>query len=121
MRPTFHIVPEAVFDALDAREPYRHASLDAEGFIHCTDDAENMRDTANRHYRDDPRAFLVLTIDLDAAGSPWRIDEAGSPYPHVYGPVARDAILAVAHMPRDADGRFGVPGGGAGAGVGRSS
>jgi uncharacterized protein (DUF952 family) len=68
-----------------------------------------MCDTANRHYRDDPRPFLVLTVDLDAAGSPWQIDEPGAPYPHVYGSIDRAAILDVRPMPRDPDGTFRSP------------
>jgi len=109
VRPTFHLVPEPVWTALDPSAPYRHASLEAEGFIHCTDGAAAMRDTANRHYGADRRPFLVLTIDLDGAGSPWRIDEPGSPYPHVYGTIDRRAILAVRPMPRDDDGAFETP------------
>ena len=43
----------------------RAPSLEAESFIHCTDGAAAMIATANRHYREDPRPFVVLTIDLD--------------------------------------------------------
>lgn len=110
MRTTFHLVAEADWEAADGREAYRHPSLDAEGFIHCTDGPAAMRATANRYYRDDPRPFLVLTIDLDATGSPWRIDVPGTPYPHIYGPVARQAIVAVGPMPRADDGTFLEPG-----------
>lgn len=106
MRRTFHLVPRPVWEALDPAAPYRHESLAIEGFIHCTDGADNLRKTANRHYRDDPRPFLALTVDLDAAGSRWRIDEPGSPYPHVYGPIDRAAIIAVEPLPRGVDGEF---------------
>jgi uncharacterized protein (DUF952 family) len=109
VRPTFHLVAEPVWVALDASAPYTHPSLDAEGFIHCTDGAQNMRDTANRFYRDDPRPFVILTVDLDAAGSPWRVDDPGTPFPHVYGPIQRAAILDVRPMPRGADGSFSAP------------
>lgn len=109
MRTTFHLVARPLWETADPELPYTHASLAAEGFIHCTDGAANMRDTADRHYGDDPREFVVLTVDLDEAGSPWRIDDPGSPYPHVYGPIDRRAILAVQPMPREADGTFGVP------------
>jgi len=109
VRRTFHLVAEPVWKALDPSAPYRHPSLEAEGFIHCTDGAEAMRDTANRHFRDDPRRFVVLTVDLDAAGSPWRIDAPGTPYPHVYGPIDRGAILEIRPMPRGGDGAFEAP------------
>jgi len=109
VRRTFHIVPDPVWLALDVAKPYRHSSLDTEGFIHCTDGAEAMRDTANRFYRDDPRPFVLLTVDLDAAGSPWRIDDPGMPFPHVYGPIDRRAILDVRPMPRAVDGTFTTP------------
>jgi uncharacterized protein (DUF952 family) len=106
MRPTFHIVPAAAWTASDPARPYEASSFATEGFIHCTDGAGEMVATANRHYRDDRRAFLVLTIDLDAAGSPWRTEDERGIYPHVFGPIERAAVIRVAPMPRDADGQF---------------
>jgi uncharacterized protein (DUF952 family) len=76
------------------------------GFVHCTDGADALVATANRHCRGDPRAYLALTIDLDAAGSPWRIEDPAGLYPHVYGPIAPEAIVAVTEMRRAPDGRF---------------
>jgi uncharacterized protein (DUF952 family) len=106
MRPTFHLVPTEAWVAADPGIPYEAASLASEGFIHCTDGAAEVVATANRHYRDDPADFLVLTIDLDAAGSPWRIEDERGIYPHVFGPIERAAVMTVAAMARDADGEF---------------
>lgn len=106
MRATYHLIPVDVWSEGDPDEPLRRDSLEAEGFIHCTDGADELIATAERHYRDDPRAFLALTIDLDRIGSPWRFDEPGKPYPHVYGPIERSAIIAGAPVRRAADGRF---------------
>ena len=69
--------------------------------------AAELGATFDRHYRDDPRAFVALTVDLDALDVPWRFDDAGSPYPHIYGPIRPDAVLGVAAVVRDPDGRFG--------------
>ncbi len=86
--------------------PTRRPRYAADGFIHCTDGDVEMLRTANRFYRDDPQPFLVLTIDLERTGSPWRFDEPGRPYPHIYGPVAPGAVMGVRRFVRDADGTF---------------
>lgn len=106
MRPTYHLVPAAVWEAQEAGGAYEAASLATEGFVHCTDGAAELVATANRHYRDDKRAFLVLTIDLDATGSPWRIEDERGIYPHVFGPIERTSILRSVPAPRDAAGLF---------------
>ena len=75
MRPTFHMTPvRDLGPHRDPGGPYEAPSLATEGFIHCTDGEDELLATANRHYLDDPRAFVALTVDLDAAGSPWRIE-----------------------------------------------
>lgn len=106
MRPTYHLVPAETWTTWDARSAYVAPSLDVEGFIHCTDGAEAMVATADRHYRDDPHDFLVLTVDLDATGSPWRFDDPRRIYPHVYGPIALGSVVRSVPIPRAADGRF---------------
>jgi uncharacterized protein (DUF952 family) len=51
-------------------------------------------------------AFVVLDVDLALVGAPWRYDDPGRIYPHVYGPLRRDAVRAVRPVLRDAVGRF---------------
>ncbi len=106
MRTTFHLVPEAAWRARRSDEPYEAPSLASEGFIHCTDGVEAMVATANRFYSDDPQPFLVLTVDLDGLTVPWRYDEPGSPFPHIYGPIDPRAVLAEAPIERAPEGRF---------------
>jgi len=105
-RPTLHLVPEAVWDAHDPSEPYLPAAYAADGFVHCTDGDEPMVAVANRFYRDDPRPFLLLTLDLDRAGSPWQFDDPSGIYPHVYGPIDPASVLEVRRMVRRPDGAF---------------
>ena len=105
-RLTYHLTPVERWEGLPADGPLTSPSLAAEGFIHCTDGAAAMVATANRHYRDDPRSFLVLTLDLERVGSPWRIDDSGGIYPHVHGPIDRASIVEVRPAPRSPDGEF---------------
>ena len=62
--------------------------------------------TAERYYRADPGAFVVLSVDLDVLDGSWRYDAPGERYPHIYGPIPRAAIVRVVAAPRGADGRF---------------
>ncbi len=105
-RPTLHLVPEATWEAHDPDDPYLPAAYPADGFVHCTDGDAEMLAVANRFYRDDPRRFLLLTLDLDRTGSPWRFDDPAGIYPHVYGPIDPACVLGVRRMARDADGAF---------------
>ena len=106
MRATYHLIPAEVWAAIDPDADLERDSLADEGFIHCTDGVDALIATAERHYRADPRPFLALTVDLDAISSPWRYDDPGKPYPHIYGPIDRAAIVGVAPVVRDPDGRF---------------
>ena len=106
MRATFHMVPLEVWAATDPNAPYEASSLATEGFVHCTDGEAELLATANRHYANDHRAFLALTVDLDATGSPWRIEDSAGVYPHIYGPIERSAILRRVPLLRDAEGEF---------------
>jgi uncharacterized protein (DUF952 family) len=103
---TYHLTALDWWTAADPAAALGAPSLAEEGFIHCTTGAAEMVATANRHYRGDPRAFVVLTIDLDRVTSPWRVEDAGAIYPHVFGPIDRAAIVAARPMPRAADGTF---------------
>ena len=107
MRPTFHLLPVDAWDATPADDgDYVAPSLESEGFIHCTDGEDALIDTANRYYRAAPGPYLALTIDLDAVGSPWRIEDPAGIYPHVHGPIARSAIVEVRSVRRAPAGTF---------------
>jgi uncharacterized protein (DUF952 family) len=105
-RLTYHLTPADWWAAAPPDAPLTAPSLDDEGFIHCTDGAAAMVATANRHYREDPRAFVVLTVDLDRVGSPWRIDDPAGIYPHIHGPIDRVSIVDVRPAARARDGEF---------------
>jgi uncharacterized protein (DUF952 family) len=106
MRATFHLVPEQVWTGLDPTVSYEAASLAREGFIHCTDGVTALGVTFDRYYALDGRPFVALTVDLELLDVPWRYDVAVSPYPHIYGPITRAAVVGLSRVERGADGRF---------------
>ena len=101
---TYHLVPRDEFDP--EAGVYLPPAFAREGFIHTTRPLALVPEVGNRYYRADPRPYLLLTIDLDRLTVPWHYDAAGDDYPHLYGPLNRNAVIAVRSMPRAADGAF---------------
>jgi uncharacterized protein (DUF952 family) len=90
----YHIVLPDAWAAFDI-DLYRHASLETEGFIHCSF-AEQLDDVIRRYYSGEARV-VVLTIDPDRLMSRMIKEPSTNNdiYPHVYGPINRDAIVNV--------------------------
>lgn len=103
---TYHGTPKAYWDSLDPAEPYLPADYERDGFIHCTDGAEAVSIVLTLHYRQLPGEWLVLYIDRDRVTSPVRYDDAAKIFPHIYGPLNREAIIAVREIGRADDGTF---------------
>jgi uncharacterized protein (DUF952 family) len=106
LRLTYHATPKAHFEGLDRSQPYLSPDFDADGFIHCTDSVEALPAVLTSYYRDMPGEWVVLCLDADKITSPVRYDDAAETFPHVYGPLNRDAILEVRPIRRDANGSF---------------
>jgi uncharacterized protein (DUF952 family) len=106
---TYHLVPAAVWQAADADAPYLPERFHEEGFIHTTHNPVELAAAGNRYYRADPRPYLIVHIDLGRVRAPIMIEDAGGRFPHIHGPLNRDAIVAVTDAPRDEAGAFLVP------------
>jgi uncharacterized protein (DUF952 family) len=109
MNLTFHLVSQEYFDALDAHADYVPHDFARDGFIHCTDDADEMARTANRYYKTNAGMHYYLYIDKTRVRAAIRYDDAARLYPHIYGALNRDAIVAVRAARRAADGTFLLP------------
>jgi uncharacterized protein (DUF952 family) len=106
MVTSYHLVPREEYERTDSSTDYLPSAFAADGFIHLTDGADELATTGNRYYRADPRAFLALAIDLARVTAPVRYEDPRRIYPHIYGPLNRDAIVAVVDVPRAPDGTF---------------
>ena len=94
----YHIVLPDDWEAFDT-ELYRAKSLETEGFIHCSFSAQ-LNGVIERYYAGEPEV-VVLEIETDALMS--RVvnepSTANEIYPHIYGPINRDAIVSVRKRP----------------------
>jgi uncharacterized protein (DUF952 family) len=78
-----------------------------DGFIHCATAAQHAA-VANARFTGRTDLVLLL-IDADRLASEVRFEHAdtgGWPFPHVYGPVNRDAVFEAAPYQPGADGQF---------------
>ena len=89
----YHIVLPEVWAAFDTGL-YRHASLDSEGFIHCSF-AHQLDGVIERYYSKEDEV-VVLEIESDRLMSRMIKEPSTNSeiYPHVYGPINRDAIVS---------------------------
>jgi pimeloyl-ACP methyl ester carboxylesterase/uncharacterized protein (DUF952 family) len=106
---TYHLVPASHFESTDSSEPYIPQAFEQDGFIHCTDGIDNVLQTGNRYYKDEPRDYLLVVIDTTKVQAPIVYEDPARIFPHIYGPLNRDAIVATLPVPRAADGSFLTP------------
>lgn len=104
-----HFCPRAHWQAARAEGHYAADTLATEGFIHCST-LEQVHIPANALAwgRTD---LVLLEIDESALPEPprWEADPSdprAMAFPHVYGPIPLEAVVAVRDFRPDAEGRF---------------
>ena len=109
-RLILHITTVPQWAAAEVAGEYRAPSLDTEGFIHCSTPAQvtHVGDWFYREVED----LVLLCIEPSALTSEllWEssADAFAGEFPHVYGPIALDAVRAVLPWSRG-DGGFEIP------------
>jgi len=95
-----HLTERALWDAARAQGTYeistRGRTLREEGFIHCSTRAQ-LPATARRFF-DGVDDLVVLVIDPARLDVPLKYESnkpGGEEFPHVYGPIPVDAVVAV--------------------------
>lgn len=95
-----HITYKSAWEAALEKGRYETASLDKEGFIHCSEDHQ-VDATLDRYYRGE-KGLVKLVIDPSRLRS--QLIHEWSPsntetFPHIYGPVNLDAVQEVIDLP----------------------
>lgn len=103
----YHLASKSEWEPARTQPEYRPESLALEGFIHCSKDQAQVLAVANRLYagRSD---LLVLEVETDRLTSPLKHEasRSGEVYPHIYGPLNTDGVVAVLYLAVGGDGRF---------------
>ena len=108
MRVVYHIVAaEAEWrPVVEKTNDYRAASLLTEGFIHCSN-KDQLGRVANLFYANCAELW-VLGIRVESLTSEVRDEDPGTGelFPHVYGPINREAVIGVEALRRGPDGKW---------------
>ena len=110
MARILHICPQADWDAGKAAGAYTAASLETEGFIHCST-TEQVLGVANNIFVGQTD-LVLLVIETERLTEKLVYEDTynhGSEFPHVYGPINLDAVVDVVAFPAGADGLFTLP------------
>lgn len=102
----YKIVSTADWRAAQADGLFRGAAIDlADGYIHFSS-AEQVAQTAAKHFadRDD---LLLVAVDAARLGDAlkWEISRGGALFPHLYGALPLEAVARVDPLPMGCEGR----------------
>lgn len=100
-----HISTTAAWKAALEEGEYRAASLDKEGFIHCSK-LEQILTVANHYYLGQQGLLLLWIVPARLAADLRWEPVAEQVFPHIYGAVNLDAVEAVTELAAGADGTF---------------
>ena len=104
----FHITERSAFAASLETGAYETDSLKKEGFLHCST-REQLAQTAARFFAG-RSGLAILCIEAARLGVQLRYETAdGEAFPHCYGAIPLDAIVAVIDFPCRPDGAFELP------------
>jgi uncharacterized protein (DUF952 family) len=96
MPDIYHVTTAIAWKEAQQQGAYTHPSLEAEGFIHCSQDHQ-VAGVIERYFSG--KSDLVkLVIDTEKLTSKFVFDwskSAADTFPHVYGPINLEAVTAV--------------------------
>ncbi len=104
----FHITSREMWE--QTGPTYSGDTLRSEGFIHCST-AKQALPVANAIFSGRPD-LVLLTISAERVKAEIRYEnvEGGAElFPHIYGPLNRDAVVSVEPLEVGADGAFVAP------------
>lgn len=110
--PIYHIATRADWEAALRDGVYttstRGVTLAEQGYIHACD-AARVAGVANAFYSGAAEELVLLTIDPSRVRAEIRYEDvpgADAPFPHIYGPLTPDAVIAARPFAPAPDGTY---------------
>ena len=127
MASIYHLVPAGYYESQPENQPYLPATFAEEKFIHCTAGVALLLEIANTYFDTLSEPLLVLEIIPKQVTAPIKFEKPIPPagqaatdkstdvngqdilFPHIYGPLNRDAISTCFALHRDKAGHWQMP------------
>ena len=107
----FHVCKKTDWEAVQASgAPYRGSADDLrDGFIHFSA-ADQLAESVAKH-RVGQSGLLLLAVDPERLGQAlkWEPSRGGALFPHLYGPLAAEAVVWARDLPLGPEGRHVFP------------
>ncbi len=106
----YKICQNAAWQEAEATGFFRGAAIDErDGYIHFST-ADQVAETAAKHFAG-IAGLVLVAVDAGALGPAlrWEVSRGDALFPHLYDTLALDAVLWVAPLALDADGRHVIP------------
>ena len=106
----YHICREEEWRAAQEAGRYDGSSQDkADGFIHFSGRDQVVASAAKHRAGQDGLVLLAVDPGKLGAALKWEASRGGQLFPHLYGPLSTDAVLAVHPLPLGEDGQHRFP------------
>ncbi len=106
----YKVLTASEMAALEGDGSFAGAPVDlADGYIHLST-AEQLDETVDKHFAGQSDLH-VAAIDLDAQGDTlkWDPSRGGQLFPHIYGPLLLETVIAYGPLERDDAGKIRLP------------
>ena len=106
----YKILTEPEMAVLERDGSFPGAPIDiADGYIHLSTD-EQLDETAAKHFAGQTDLHIAA-VDLEAQGDclRWEVSRGGALFPHIYGPLLLETVIAYGPIEYDDAGRIRLP------------
>ncbi|UZK66990.1 DUF952 domain-containing protein [Sphingomonas sp. M1-B02] len=106
----YKILTSDQMQTLEQERRFEGAPVDlADGYIHLSSEAQ-LRETLDKHFAGQEGLWLVA-VDLEVLGDAvkWEPSRGGQLFPHIYGDLPLDAVLAYSEVHYEPDGNLRLP------------
>jgi uncharacterized protein (DUF952 family) len=102
----YHLTTQEAWEAALGQGYYEHASLAAEGFIHCST-REQLFESARLYFVGHDRLVVLQIVEKRVEQQlKWEHSRNGELFPHLYGPLPVEAVEDRRYLARNEEGQW---------------